>query len=409
MKIEDYFEQKKQETNKCFAFFVKKVPHSEECPYGIDICSDFDPDKPLVLLLAGTSDKRDVLRACNSLLKKTENFIFGSIPSAKKNLLLCAAVCHFGKYFNPDMARRLLYLYHKDYPSYMAQFKNFDEEEQVEYAFPEYVSEIYAKILLPRICDRAHNLLPFDIALRRLRKLTVIAYCHGAYTWMKIEEQLNLLLMGDEYSNRQKKRLLKSITVLASSPDCPLGYSKTQFISVASASDLSIQHGNGFIRYVHRNIFVEDFGLSYWGGSWGKVFYCAQYAKGGVEGNPRVLKRVDPQVWYENLHQQNSEQKKSYIYEHDFLGFSPYPNMSNASLKLQRIAMSILMNAIENSSSNKPKQLSVFDLIGGWKHNFWAFLMARINGFIILLRLCWWARNPHQYSFADNVRFVSMD
>ena len=103
MKIEDYFEQKKQETNKSFAFFVKKVPHSEECPYGIDICSDFDPDKPLVLLLAGTSDKRDVLRACNSLLKKTENFIFGSIPSAKKNLLLCAAVCHFGKYFNPDI------------------------------------------------------------------------------------------------------------------------------------------------------------------------------------------------------------------------------------------------------------------------------------------------------------------
>lgn len=408
MKIEDYFERKKQKTEKSFAFLMERCLRSEENPYSIRLCKP-DLNKATVVLLGGTVDERNALRLSNGFLKKIDDFVFNTSQFEQKDVQVCMAVCSFGKYFNPDMARKLLYLYHKDHRAYETQMQNFDKLEVLEYAVPNYVVDLFEQLIVPRICDEKHNLLPFDEALQRMKKLVVITFCHGAYTWMKIEEQINFLLTGNEYSNRQKKRLLKSITIVAYSPDCPLGYSKAQFISFSSASDLSIQHGNGFIRYVHRNMFVEDFGLSYVSGKWGKAFYCAQYSKEGVEGNPRVFRRVDPKVWYENRHQQNVEVKEARIYEHDFLGFFPYPNMSYAAFKMQRIAKIVLLGAIENSILDKPKNLSVFGLVGGWMYNFWDFQLARIKGFVIMLKYYWWARKPNQYSFADNVNFVSLD
>lgn len=408
MNVEDYFEKKKQKTEKSFAFLIERCPRSDENPYSIKLCQP-DLNKATVVLLGGTVNKRNALRLSNGFLKKIDDFVFNSYQFEQKDVQVCTAVCSLGKYFNPDMARRLLYLYHKDHRAYEAQIHNFDKLEALEYAVPNYVADLFEQLIMPRICDEKYNFLPYDEALQRMKKLVVITYCHGAYTWMKIEEQINFLLTGHEYSKRQKKRLLKSITVVAYSPDCPLGYSKAQFISFSSASDLSIQHGNGFIRYVHRNMFVEDFGLSYLSGKLGKAFYCAQYSKEGVEGNPRLFKRVDPKVWYENRHQQNSEIVKSRILEHDFLGFFPYPNLSYAAFKMQRIAMFVLLGAIENSILDKPKNLSVFSLVGGLMYNFWDFQIARIKGLVIMLKYYWWARKPHQCSFADNVNFVSLD
>lgn len=408
MKVEDYFERKKQKTEKSFAFLIERCPRSEENPYSIKLCKP-NLKQTTVVLLSGTVDERNALRLNNGFLKKIDDFVFNICCSEKEDVQVCTAVCHFGKYLNPDMARRLLYLYYKDYRTYEGQMRNFKQAEALEYAVPNYVVDLYEQLIMPRLCDKKQDLLPFDVALQRMKKLVVVTYCHGAYTWMKIEEHIKLLLMNEKYSNRQKKRLLKSITVVAYSPDCPLGYSQTQFISFASASDLSIRHGNGFVRYVHRNMFVEDFGLSYLSGKLGKAFYCAQYSKNGVEGNPRVLKAVNPQVWYENLYKEKVETQKPYISEHDFLGFFPYPNMSNAALKMQQIAKSILVEAIKNSVLDKPKNLSVFSLVGGLRYNFWSFLIARIKGLTIILRYYWWARKPHRHSFADNVNFVSLD
>ena len=408
MKVEDYFEKKKQETNKSFAFLMERCSRSEENPYSIKLCKP-DLNRTTVVFLAGTVDERSALRLSNGLLKKVDDFIFNICNFEKEEVQVCTAVCHFGKYLNPDMARKLLYLYYKDYRTYEGQMRNFEQAEAIEYAVPNYVADLFEKLIIPRLCDEKQNLLPFDMALQRMRKLVVVTYCHGAYTWMKLEEQINLLLIGKKYTNRQKKLLLKSITVVAYSPDCPLGYSNAQFISFSSASDLSIQHGNGFIRYVHRNMFVEDFGLCYLSGKWGRAFYCAKYSKEGVEGNPLVFRRVDPKAWYENLHNENVEQKKSYVSEHDFLGFYPYPNMSYAAFKMQRMAVFVLLSAIENSISDKPRNLSVFSLVGGLMYHFWSFQIARIKGLLIMLKYYWWARKPHRHSFADNVNFVSLD
>ena len=348
MNVEDYFEEKKQKNNKSFAFLIERCSRSEENPYSIKLCN-LDFNRTSVVVLAGTAREAQMLRATNGLLKKLDNFIFNGLRVDKKEMQVCAAVCHFGKYFNPDLARRLLYLFYKDYQSYEGQMHNFEQTEAAEYIVPNYVVDLYKQLILPRLCDEKQNLLPFDIALQQMKKLVVIVYCHGAYTWMKLEEQINLFLMNGKYSNRQKKRLLKSITVLAYSPDCPLGYSQTQFISLASASDLTVHHGNGFIRYMHRGPFVTDFGLAYLPEKYGNVFYCAQYSKNGVEGNPRVLVGIDPSEWFSMLHQPKDETEKTCISEHGFLGFKKHPEASRAALKLQKIGAFILISALENA------------------------------------------------------------
>lgn len=409
MKVEDYFEKKKSETDKSFAFLIERCSHYEEAPYGIKLCDKIDMSKPTVVFLPGTTGEKSALRLCNGLLKRVDDFVYNNLHLNRAEVQVCAAVCHYGKYFNPDMARRLLYLFYKDYQTYSAQMRNFDQPEIVEYAVPNYAANLYDLLIWPRVCDSCNKLLPFKEALRRMQKLIVVSYCHGAYTWMKIEEQLSLQLSGKEYSSRQKKRLLKSITVLAYSPDCPLGVSDAQLISLASASDLSLQHGNNFIRYVHRGIFVEDFGLSYWPRLSGSAFYCAQFSNNGIEGNARVLTAVDPTEWYENLYQDKREEKKLYLSEHDFLGFIPYPNMSKAALKLQQIGRQILEEALKNALSAKPKTLSVFALVGGFHRHFWAFQKARLQGMIILFKTVRWLGKKHQASFADTVRFVNID
>ena len=409
MKVEDYFEKKKSETDKSFAFLVERCSHSEESPYGIKLCEKIDMDKPLVVVLPGTANDADMLHATNGLLKKVDEFVFNNLAFDRKDVQLCAAVCYYGKYFKPDTARRLLYLFYKDYQIYSAQMRNFDQPEIVEYAVPNYAVDLYDLLIWPRICDSCNRLLPFKEALRRMQKLIVVSYCHGAYSWMKIEEQLSLQWSGNEYSASQKRRLLKSITILAYSPDCPLGVSDAQFISLASASDLSIQHGNNFIRYVHRGLFVEDFGLSYWPRLSGSAFYCAQFSNNGIEGNARVLTAIDPTEWYENLYQGKKEEKNLCLSEHDFLGFIPYPNMSRAALKLQQIGKQILETSLKNALSAKPKKLSVFALVGGFHKHFWTFQKARLQGMIILFKTAFWLRKKHQASFADTVRFVNID
>ena len=410
MNVNDFYENKKQKTDKSFAFLIERCSRSEENPYGIKL-SHVDFKRTTVVLLPGTADDGSVLYWCNGFLKKLSECVFQFLHFEQKDVQVCAAVNHFGKFFNPDMARKLLYSFYLDYHSYTEQIHNFDQSEICEYTVPNYVVDLYEQIVLPRLCDEKDHFFPFEKALHNMQKLIVVCYCHGAYTWMKIEEHLNLLLMGSKYSSRQKRRLLKSVTVLAYSPDCPLGFSETQFISIASASDLTIQHGNGFVRYVHRGFFVEDFGLSYLAGNWGKVFYCAQYSRSGVEGNPRIVKRIDPETWWQEREKKQPEKPKEdvYINEHAFLGFTPYINMSKAAINLQKIGIFILMTAIENSLEDKPKNLSVFSLVGGIRYNFWTCFLAAMKGYFIMLKYYHWARKPNRYSFADNVRFVSMD
>ena len=334
-----------------------------------------------------------------------DNFVFQKFD--KNAVRVCAAVCRYGKFFDPDTARQLLYLFYKDYKTYEKRLDNFVEQEQQEYILPNYVQNIFELVLAPRFFET--DFLPFETVLKRVQKLVVLTYCHGAYSWMKLEHCLQRWLKKSPYSAAQKQRLLKSITVLAYSPDCPLGVSKAQFVSLASASDLSLKHGNGFIRYVHRALFVEDFGLSYLSYRRGNIFYCAQYSKCGVEGNPRVFKAVDPTEWFENVHRKKDKSETPILAEHDFLGFVPYPNMSKAALKLQKIGVRILLNALEDALSENPKLLSVFALIGGMKNNFWSCLKAKTKGMMFAPAYFWWRLNPNHRSFADEVRFVSID
>ena len=56
---------------------------------------------------------------------------------------------------------------------------------------PKYVGEIFDKFLLPRIStDRGRRRLSADEAALRVRRLNIVAHCHGAYTALRLEEMM---------------------------------------------------------------------------------------------------------------------------------------------------------------------------------------------------------------------------
>ena len=410
MNTQDYFEKKKQETTKSFAFFIERVAHGPNTPYGIDFAKKHCLEDVTIVVLPGTTSGKNALKEHNGLLKRVDDFVFQSHSFSKQNVHVCCAVCHYGNAFDSDVARKLLHLYYTENKTYQQYMEVMEEQSRQEYIMPQYVTDIFNEIFYPRLFDENNQFLPFTKALNRIRKLIFVTFCHGAYTMIKLEESLSKQLSTSPYSPSQIENLLKSLVVLAYSPDCPLGLSQMQFISFASAADLTIKHDNGFIDYVHRGLFVEDFGLCYLPKKYGNVFYCAQYSQNGVEGNPRVLQRIDPEEWYENLHKDSAEEQKDlHISEHGFLGFIPHAKMSNAAIKMQQIGCRILKNAILNAISKDYKTLSTFELSASKIEDELIFLKAKIKGGILLLKKALWEKNPQRKSFASNVKIARID
>lgn len=408
MKVEDFYEKKKQEATKSFAFLIEKCEHSQNNPYGIKLCEDVLLDKPVVVLLPGTVSERENLKACNGLLKKIDSFVFEQCHFARGQVRVCAAVCHLGSFCNPNLCRELDYNFYNDPQTYHEMRASFSQQKFLAHAHPDYVNDIYRLVLKNCLYENG-TLLPFKVAIRRLRKVIFVAYCHGAFTAMCLHDLMKVDTWGDMYTESQRKKMLKSIAVLAYSPDCQLGKSCFNFISLASASDLNTKHGLGFVEYVHQNFLVMDFGLCYLPEKCGNIFYCAKYSKNGVEGNPLNLRAVSGEDFFSNLAKREENAEKDVITEHMFLGFTPYKNMSKAALKLQKIGNIILKNAIKNALKKSPRLLSIWQLsIDSWAdlRIFMHALSMGKTGWQLKTR---WEQVPNRPSFARDIKVIRLD
>ena len=404
MNVEDFYNVRKKESQKSFAFFIKRCAHQGN-NHGIEICNDFQ--KVQVVVVGGTTLKGRLLRDNNGLLKKVDDFVFKKCLFKPQDVQVCCAVCSFGKFFDADVSRRLLMLSYQDYPTFEENLEDFSEEAQAEYLMPNYVLEIFNTLFRPRLFDAQGCFLPFNEVYDLFRKLIFVVFCHGAYTMLKLEEKLKSVLEQSSYSAKQRKRLLSNIVVVAYSPDCPLGVSQFEFISLASASDLQTKHANGFVDYVHRGFFVQDCGLCYLPKSKGNVFYCAKYSKFGVEGNALIVRSVDPNVWFEERGKEEPKEENRCLGEHGFLGFEAFPNMSQAALSLQRVGRTILRRAIIFSLQGKT--VSLRDLCCESRKDKMHFYSLWLNGKYWSLKQFMWEKKSHRKSFAADIEFVSLD
>lgn len=79
---------------------------------------------------------------------------------------------------------------------------------------PQYVDSLFEKAILPRISSlNGKEKLSVEEACKRIRKLNIVAHCHGAYVALKLEEKMQAKMNELGYSNEERKQIQSQMLV----------------------------------------------------------------------------------------------------------------------------------------------------------------------------------------------------
>ena len=168
---------------------------------------------------------------------------------------------------------------------------------------PEYIDELFKNILLPRITGADGNKLPLCVAQKRIRNLNIVAHCHGAYVALILAEKMQKKMQELGYTATDIDAIQSQLLVVALAPSCPLGKTKTRFISFMSAYDSMVERPENWVsQYVSENRkcdleninapennHVWDLQAGFLDGKNGDVFYAKQrFALDDIEGQKKI-------------------------------------------------------------------------------------------------------------------------
>lgn len=216
------------------AEIYRRGDKTEDCPYGLAAVSAPDDDKPCILVLGGDGVRSE--KALNGYLGDVYRLL------EEKNLHeavnVYGVVYDFGEYTDVKYARtKMMENHHRRI--------RLSREAPADTLEPEYVKDIFNRFLLPRV-SRDGKRLDAETAARNVRGLNIVAHCHGAYTALLLEEMMQKKMKELGYNAEERAAVQKQLLVVAQSPYCPLGESKSTFVSFASARDMETSHYNNF-------------------------------------------------------------------------------------------------------------------------------------------------------------------
>lgn len=389
MDLETYINKLgRQRQGNSFAFLAERCKTSADAPYRIRPAERISAEENCVLVLAGTGGTGINIRGYNSVLKKVDGFIKSHADFVSEKVRTCVAVCDFGKFHADKTAREALY-YESVAPERLPQLKyNLPEHFWAETFNPEYIKDIFNTAVLPRIAgDEGRVRLNQTEAKQNIRRLNIVAHCHGGYVAMKLEQLMNAKMTELGYAPEEQKELKSQFFVLCYNPDCPKNDSELRFLSIESAKDGHNQYNHYLKEWLLMS--HKDFGVCYLPKKWGRTLMCAQVDRAGIEGNQdKEIQLISAEEWFAGL--RNTEQKKT-LGEHDFMGFIPKDNMSRGAMKLQSFANNILKNAVRNSLQQGKEAWvplpNIQNLAADNLQQKFEFAKAVINGFKLELEM----------------------
>lgn len=256
--------------------YGKRVKKTEENPLGwIDI-KEIPVTEPCVFILGG--DGSNTPKAANGYMKSVEALL--NKNGLNDGVGIYSVVYNFGdtkndsKFaFNEHAARQLL----------MQQrghtLDNTPKSESIDDIDPRYIRQIFDAVFLPRISKDGKKISVSD-ALKNIRNITILAHCHGAYTFLKIEELMQQTMVDLGYNSTERASIQKQLLCVAYAPYCPLGVSKSTFISFASTRDYDVKHYNLFEKHIRNIIKPDGIGLSWFPDKRGNIFLVPQIYNG---------------------------------------------------------------------------------------------------------------------------------
>ena len=224
----------------------QRVEETQVYPYGFKLVEAIPANQLAVLLLGGSGALTE--RATNGYLSSLQKWLQGSdikdkvaLYGAIYDMRVCA---HYRHMCDSAVARRLLFQQHH----HAVKVEKYDEDS----LNPAYVEDLFNQAFLHRISDEQGQRLSVKEACARMRKLTVFAHCHGAYTFLKLEEKMQQKMRQFGYMASEREKILQEMVCVAHAPHAPLGVTKAVMISFASAKDGGINHYNHFVRELWR-------------------------------------------------------------------------------------------------------------------------------------------------------------
>ena len=296
----------------------QRVEKTDDNQYGFKSVDYITDNEPAVLFLGGNATNSD--RSANGYLSSLEKLL--QYHKIEENVALYAAIYDFGEFddkaiaFNDNLARTKLM---QDHHRSVKLNKQLNEDT----LHPRYVDDLFDKALLNRISDKNGKRLSTDEACAKIRKLTIVAHCHGAYTFLKLEEKMQKKMQELGYSAEERAKIQHEMLCVAHAPYAPLSISKSTMISFASAQDLEISHHNNFETEIRAMAKNNEVLLSYFPGKQGELFLT-----------PSMGEDVE---------------------EHNFLGYdTTQKGLSKEGKAILGLAGNAIVNGVRSSLADKP-------------------------------------------------------
>ena len=332
-----YRMQGKVEELKSSISLGQRVDKTENNPFGFKKIDTIQPDDICILYLGGDGTLTD--KQANAYLSSTQKLLEDNLSQEDfQKVSLYAPVYNFGEWddrylvFNGNLARTKLM---QDYHRKIKISKLLNEDT----LHPRYINQLFNQVFLPRISDENGEKLSTDKACRNIRKLNIVAHCHGAYTFLKLEEKMQQKMAELGYSVQDCSKIQRQLLCITQAPYAPLGVSKSTMISFASAKDDDVSHYNNFETEIRRMSINNDVLFSYFPGKQGELFLV-----------PSMGDAVD---------------------QHNFIGYDPkQQGLSPEGQALTIFIGNAIVNGVKHSISNSEELLpSTKELVCGSNKN----------------------------------------
>ncbi len=280
---------------------------TEDNTFGMNKVQNDVINNPCVLVLGGDGTRTEKL--LNGYLSNIYRLLKENNLHEKVGVY--GVVYDFGEYMNVNMART----YQMEKYGRNVHLKKEIPQDTID---PKYITEIFNKFILGRIsADNGQTKIEAEQAAENIRQLNIVAHCHGAYTALKLEEMMQKKMVELGYSKSEMAYIQKQLLILAQSPYCPLGQSKSTFISYAVVADDEVCHYNNFENSIRKLNEKKAIPLSYFPDRQGNIF---------------LVSSMGPKCE-----------------QHNFWGYSPSEDMSKEGKSLVLMAAKILVNGVKNS------------------------------------------------------------
>ena len=125
------------------------------------------------------------------------------------------------------------------------------KEQREEILNPCYIKDIFEQAFLPRISrNGGKERLPAEQAARNIRRLNIVAHCHGAYVALRLEQMMLQKMAEQGYLPAERKKVVRQLMVLNYAPDCPVRMAESLFVSIESAADEHNKYQTRFKEYL---------------------------------------------------------------------------------------------------------------------------------------------------------------